>query len=122
MRETRRPTTRAHAHEALLRLPVEGLRADEAFLALRSSTVTLLDRDRDGLRVSLICVVLLGAACFFIFLQSWSCALLSSAAPGRPPHSIEGLTAAALFGWKSGSGTAQAAQLVMIILVNGEEL
>jgi hypothetical protein len=43
---------------------MEGLRADVARLALRV-VGALLDRDRDGLRVLRICVVLLSAACFF---------------------------------------------------------
>ena len=34
MRKARRPAARAHAHEALLRFPVEGLRADVARLPL----------------------------------------------------------------------------------------
>ena len=43
---------------------MEGLRADVARLALRVVGARLR-RDRDGLGVLLICVVLLGAACFF---------------------------------------------------------
>ena len=46
---------------------MEGLRADEARLAL-GILGALLDRDRDGLRVPAICVVLLSAASFFYFL------------------------------------------------------
>ena len=70
MRETRRPTTRAHAHEALLRLPVEGLRADEARLALRVRRA-LLDRDRDGLLGFFVGVVLFGtAALFYLFAEA----------------------------------------------------
>ena len=69
MRETRRPAARAHAHEALLRFPVEGLRADVARLALRVVRA-LLDRDRDGRRVLLIRIVLLGAARFlYVFAE-----------------------------------------------------
>ena len=71
VREARRPAARTAAHEALLRFPMEGLRADEARLALRVVRA-FLGRDRDGLRVLLICVVLLSAACFFYFLQSLS--------------------------------------------------
>ena len=67
VREARRPAARAPAHEALLRFPVEGLRADEALCPFVSSAHAL-DRDRDGRRVLLICVVLLGAASFFYFL------------------------------------------------------
>ena len=66
VRETRCPTTRAPAHEALLRFPVQGLRADEARLALRV-LLARLRRDGYGLRVLVICVVLLGAARFFNF-------------------------------------------------------
>ena len=46
---------------------MEGLRADEARLAL-CVLGAFLDRDRDGLRVLGICVVLLGATSFFYFL------------------------------------------------------
>ena len=45
---------------------MEGLRADKARLALRVLGARLR-RDRDGLGVLLICIVLLGAACFFYF-------------------------------------------------------
>ena len=62
--KTRRPAARAPAHETLLRLPVDGLGADEARLPLRVLRARLR-RDRDCLRVLLICVVLLSAACFF---------------------------------------------------------
>ena len=47
MRETRRPAARTPTHEALLRLPVEGLRADVARLPL-CVVRAFLDRDRDG--------------------------------------------------------------------------
>ena len=60
MREARRPTARAPAHETLLRLPMQGLRADEARLALGVLRARFR-RDRDSLCVLLICVVLLGA-------------------------------------------------------------
>jgi hypothetical protein len=43
---------------------MQSLRADEARLALRVLRARLR-RDRHGLRVFLICVVLLSAACFF---------------------------------------------------------
>jgi len=66
VREARRSATRTHAHEALLRLPVEGLRADVARLAL-GVLGAFLGRDRDGLRIPLVSVVLFGAACFFYF-------------------------------------------------------
>ena len=64
MREARRPAARAHAHEALLRFPVEGLRADVARLAL-GVLGARCRRVKYVLRVLLICVVLLRAACFF---------------------------------------------------------
>ena len=64
VREARRPAARAPAHEALLRLPMKGLRVDEARLALRVLGA-LLDRDRYGLRVFCISMILLRAACFF---------------------------------------------------------
>ena len=67
VREARRPAARAPAHEALLRFPMEGLRADVARLALRVLGARL-GRDRDGLRVLLIRMKLLGAACFFYLL------------------------------------------------------
>ena len=66
MREARRPAARAHAHEALLRFPVEGLRADVARLAL-CVVRARLRRDRDGHRVAMIRIELLGAACFLYF-------------------------------------------------------
>jgi hypothetical protein len=46
---------------------MERLRADVARLALRVFRARLR-RDRYGLRVSLIGIILLGAACFFYFL------------------------------------------------------
>ena len=64
MREARRPAARTHTYEALLRLPVEGLRADVARLALRVLGARLR-RDRHGLRVLFICVVLLGTTSLF---------------------------------------------------------
>ena len=60
MCEARRPAARTPAHEALLRFPMQGLRADVARLAL-GVVRARLRRDRDGLRVLLICVVLFGA-------------------------------------------------------------
>ncbi len=57
MREARRPTARTHAHEAFLRFPVEGLRADVASLALRVVRARL-DRDRDGLFVLFVGIIL----------------------------------------------------------------
>ena len=67
MSEARRPAARAPAHEALLRFPVEGLRADEARLAFRVLGA-FLDRDRDGLLIFFVGVVLLGTAALFYFL------------------------------------------------------
>ena len=61
MRKARRPAARTSAHEALLCFPVEGLRADVARLALRV-VGALLDRERDGLLIFHICMILLGAA------------------------------------------------------------
>ena len=60
-------STRTSAHEAFSRARVDGLETDVAFLALRV-VHAFLDRDRDGLRVLLIRMKLLGAACFFYFL------------------------------------------------------
>jgi len=107
MRKTRRAAARAPAHEALLRFPVEGLRADEASLALRVVR-TFLGRDRDGLRVPLICVVLLSAACFFnffaeLFVPAIPVLLLTSWT------AVEGLAAATLLSraWqRDGAGGA----------------
>ena len=64
MREARRPTARTHAYEALLRFPVQRLRADVARLPL-GVLGAFLDRDRDGLRVSRIGIILFGTACLF---------------------------------------------------------
>ena len=61
VRKSRRPAARAPAHEALLRLPVEGFRANVARLALRVGRA-LLDRDRDRLLVFFVGVVLFRAA------------------------------------------------------------
>jgi hypothetical protein len=49
MREARRPAARTPAYETLLGLPMEGLRADEARLALRVVRARL-DGLRDGLQ------------------------------------------------------------------------
>ena len=70
MRETRCPTARTHAYKTLLRFPVEGLRANIARLAL-GVVRAFLDRDRDGLCVLLIRMVLLGTTCFFYFLTNF---------------------------------------------------
>ena len=67
MCKPRRPATRAPAHEALLRFPVEGLRANIARLAFRVIGA-FLDRGRDGLCVLLIRMVLLGTTGFFYLL------------------------------------------------------
>ena len=76
MRKPRRSAARAPAHEALLRLPMEGLRADVARLALRVVRACL-DRDRDGLLVFFVGVVLLRVAAAVYFLTH----LLVAAAP-----------------------------------------
>ena len=69
MREARRPAARTHAHEALLRFPVESLRADVARLALGVLGAGLR-RDRDGFRVLLIRIILLGATAFpYLFAE-----------------------------------------------------
>ena len=57
VRKPRRPTARASAHEALLRLPMQGLRADVARLAL-GVLGARLDGLRDGLLVFFVGVVL----------------------------------------------------------------
>ena len=67
MREARRPAARAPAHEALLGLPMEGLRADEARLPIRVVSA-FLGRDRDSFRVLLIRIVLLRATSPFNLL------------------------------------------------------
>ena len=66
MCEARRPAARTPAHEALLRFPMEGLRADVARLAL-GVLGARLRRDHYGLRVSLVGIISLGAACLFYF-------------------------------------------------------
>ena len=71
VREARRPAARAPAHEPLLRLPMQSLRADVASLAL-GVVRAFLDCDRHGLRVLVICIILLGATSLFYFLQSLS--------------------------------------------------
>ena len=57
VREARRPAARTHAHEALLRFPVQSLRADVARLPLRVLRA-FLGRDRDGLSILLIRIIL----------------------------------------------------------------
>jgi len=57
-------SARTSAHEAFSGVRMNGLEADVAFLALRV-VGALVDRDRYGLRVLVICVVLFGTACFF---------------------------------------------------------
>ena len=76
MREARRSAARTPAHEALLCLPVEGLRADVARLALRVLGARL-DRDRDGLLVFFVGVVLFRVAAAVYLLTN----LLVAAAP-----------------------------------------
>jgi len=74
--ETRRPAARTPAHETLLCLPMEGLRADVARLAFRVFRA-FLDRDRDGLLVFFVGVVLLRVAAAVYLLTH----LLVAAAP-----------------------------------------
>jgi hypothetical protein len=73
MRDARRPrsnavaiSTRASAHKAFSRARMDGLETDVTFLPL-SVGRAFLDCDRDGLRVSLVCMILLSAACFLYF-------------------------------------------------------
>ena len=56
MRESRRPAAHTPSHEALLRFPMEGLRAEVARLALRVLGARL-DRGRHGLTIFLCNVV-----------------------------------------------------------------
>ena len=71
-----RPVARAPAHEALLRFPVEGLRADVARLALHVLGARL-DGLSDGLLVFFVGVVLLSVAAAVYSLTD----LLVAAAP-----------------------------------------
>ena len=103
VRKARRPTACAHTHEALLRVAMDGLRADVARLALRV-VGALLARKREGLLVFFVGVVLLGAAALFypfaqIFVPAVPMLLLAS----RP--AVACLAAAALLGrcvWQRG--------------------
>jgi len=61
VRDTRRPAARAHAHEALLRFPVDGLRADVARLT-RRVVRAFLGGLREELLVLFLGVIRLGAA------------------------------------------------------------
>ena len=61
MRKARRPAARTHAHETLLRFPMEGLRADVARLAFRVGRA-LRDRDRDRVLVLFLSLALFRAA------------------------------------------------------------
>ena len=63
VRKTLRRVASTSAHEALLRVPMHSLRANVARLAL-GVLCARLRRDRDRLRVLLICVVLLGTTGF----------------------------------------------------------
>ena len=76
MCEARRPAARATAYQALLCFPVEGLRADAARLPLHVVRARL-DRDRDGLLVFFVGVVLLRVAAAVYSLAD----LLVAAAP-----------------------------------------
>ena len=76
MGEARRPPARTHAHESFLRLPMEGLRADVARLALRVLGARL-DGLRDGLLVFFVGIILFRvAAAVYSFTN-----LLVAAAP-----------------------------------------
>jgi len=60
---------RAPAHKALTRVSMDGLGADVARLSF-CVFGAFLDRDRDGLSVLFICVVLLSSAClFYLFAE-----------------------------------------------------
>ena len=76
MSKSRRPAARAPAHEAFLRLPVECLRADVARLALRVVRA-FRDRDRDGLLVFFVGVIVLSVSAAVYLLTH----LLVAAAP-----------------------------------------
>ena len=76
VRKARRPAARTPAHETLLRLPMEGLGADEARLTFRVVRARL-DRDRDGLLVFFVCIILFCVAAAVYFLTH----LLVAAAP-----------------------------------------
>ena len=69
MREARRPAASTHAHETLLGFPMESLRADVARLAL-CVLGARLDRDRDGLLVFFVGVILLRVAAAVYFLTA----------------------------------------------------
>jgi hypothetical protein len=66
----------ASAHEAFSRVCVHGLETDVAFLALRVVRARL-DRDRDGLLVFFVCIILLSVAAAVYLLTN----LLVAAAP-----------------------------------------
>ena len=76
---------------------MESLRADVARLALRVLGA-LLDRDRDGLRVLAICVVLLGAASFLYFFAELVMASLLPVLFLAVGAAVARLAAAALLG------------------------
>ena len=69
-------STRTSAHEAFSRVRMHGLETDVAFLALRVVRARL-DRDRDGLLVFFVGVILLRVAAAVYFLTH----LLVAAAP-----------------------------------------
>ena len=114
MSKARRPAAQTTPHEALLRLPMDGLHADVARLPLRVVRA-LFDRDRDGLFVLLICVVLFRAACFFYLLTQVVVTTLFPVLLLAGCPAVARLAAAAFFPQVSGS-VAQTAHCVRIIL------
>ena len=93
---------------------MEGLRADVARLALRVLRARL-DRDRYGLRVLVICVVLLGAACFFYFLAEIVVATLLPVLFLAFGPAVARAAAAAFLAQGKPSSVAQTAHCVRII-------
>ena len=67
MSEARRPAARTPAHEAFLRFPMEGLRANIARATL-CVVRAFSDRDRNGLLVFFVGVILLRVAAAVYFL------------------------------------------------------
>ena len=97
VREARGPTTSTTSHEALLRLPMNGLCADVARLAL-CVLCALFVHDRDGSLVFFVGVVLFRVVAAVNFLADLLVAaapvvVLASgiAVPGFAPHTTRGL-------------------------------
>ena len=97
VREARRPAARAHPHEALLRLPMQGLSADEARLALHVVR-TRLRRNRYSLCVLRVGMILLGAASFPYLSAELVVAALFPVLFLAGHSAVARLAAAALFG------------------------